>query len=157
MYSDRLGQLEVAIESRVNTTHLKNIILSALPDMQAHKQGRDVLLIFKDDVCEVLKRATFLNRDDEGIILAKASKIVRRDMFETKYRFTGTFNGISSTDTYTDTYIISRNDYRISGPNIDIQSSYIVESQTTLKISQLLQFNCAIPREKTEAATYHYT
>lgn len=156
MYSTRLGQLGVAIEGRVNTTHLKNRILSAFPDMQAHKQGRDVLLIFKDDVGEALKRATSLSRDDEGIILAKASKIVRRDMLDTKYSFTGTFNDNCQKESVPQT-LTSLVGMILGGPNIDIQSSNIVESQTTLTISQLLQFNCAIRRRKTAAATYHST
>ena len=71
---------------------MKNRILAALPDLQDLKQGGDVLLVFKEDICEVLKQATSCNYDDEGFILAKAAKIARRDMLNTKYRFTGTFN-----------------------------------------------------------------
>ncbi|CAC5386256.1 unnamed protein product [Mytilus coruscus] len=52
--SKRLEQLEVFIEGRINTTHLKNRILAAIPDLQSHKQGRDVLLIFNKDVGETL-------------------------------------------------------------------------------------------------------
>jgi len=43
----------------------------------------------------------------------------------------------------------------LGGPNIEAQSSNSVESHTTLTISQLLQFNCAIRRRKDTTTTYH--
>jgi 2-keto-3-deoxy-galactonokinase len=46
LYTERLEQLGVFVEGRVIATRLKNRILAALPDLQAHKQGRDVLLVF---------------------------------------------------------------------------------------------------------------
>jgi len=60
LYTERLEQLGVFVEGRVNATRLKNRILAALPDLQAHKQGRDVLLVFKEDVGEVFQSGTIL-------------------------------------------------------------------------------------------------
>ncbi|CAC5382291.1 unnamed protein product [Mytilus coruscus] len=154
LYSKRLEQLGVVIEGRINTTHLKNRILAAIPDLQSHKQGRDVLLIFNEDVGEALKQATSYSCDDEGIIIAKAAKIVRRDMFDTRYSFTGTFNDSCQHESVPQT-LVSLVRMILGGPNIETQSSNIVESQTTLTISQLLQFNCAVRRRKDTAATYH--
>ncbi|CAC5395241.1 unnamed protein product [Mytilus coruscus] len=57
LYSKRLEQLGVVMEGRINTTHLKNRILAAIADLQTHKQGRFVLLIFNEYVGEVLKQA----------------------------------------------------------------------------------------------------
>ncbi|CAC5367122.1 unnamed protein product [Mytilus coruscus] len=153
LYSKRLDQLGVVIEGRTYTTHLENRILAAIPDLKAHKQGRDVLLIFNEDVGEVLKQATSYS-DDEGIIIAKAAQIVRRNMFDTRYSFTGTFNDSCQQESVPQT-LVSLVRMILGGPNIETQSSNIVESQTTLTISQLLQFNCAVRRRKDAAATYH--
>ena len=35
----------LTVEKRIHTTRLKNRLLSALPDLRAHSQGRDTLLI----------------------------------------------------------------------------------------------------------------
>ena len=58
--------------------------------MQAHREGRDVLLAFKDDIAFALKKAYDTDFDDEAIILAKVANIVQRDMMN---RNTRTFNG----------------------------------------------------------------
>ncbi|CAC5388742.1 unnamed protein product [Mytilus coruscus] len=92
LYSKRLEQLGVVMEGKSYTTHLTNRILVFIPDLQDHKQVRDVLLIFNEDVGEALKQTTSYSHDDEGIIIAKSAKIIRRDMLDTKYSFTGTFN-----------------------------------------------------------------
>ncbi|CAC5387402.1 unnamed protein product [Mytilus coruscus] len=55
LYSKRLEVLEVVMEGMIKTTHMKNWILAAIADLQAHKQGRDVRIIFSEDVGEALK------------------------------------------------------------------------------------------------------
>ena len=45
LYSARLKQLGVDMPTRVHTTKLKDRILAYFPDMEAHKQGRDVILV----------------------------------------------------------------------------------------------------------------
>ena len=47
LYTERLEQLGIFVEGRVNATRLKKRILAALPDLQTHKQGSDVLLVFE--------------------------------------------------------------------------------------------------------------
>ena len=59
------------MESKVNVTNLKIRIQAAIPDLQALKQGKQVVLIFNKDVGEALKQATCYSCDDEGIIIAK--------------------------------------------------------------------------------------
>ena len=45
-YSARVEQLGTYLHGRVNSTHLKDKILALFQDLQAHKDGRDVPLIF---------------------------------------------------------------------------------------------------------------
>ncbi|CAG2219667.1 PARP6_8 [Mytilus edulis] len=89
MYTNRLEQFGIDTSKRLNSTHLKDRILAAIPDLEAHKQGRDVLLIFNEDIGKAIKQALASNYDDEAIILSKAVKIVRKDMMETKSSFKG--------------------------------------------------------------------
>jgi len=55
LYKVKLEQLGVVMESCVHTTRLKNRLLSELPDLQAHAQGKDILLSFKKDVGPALR------------------------------------------------------------------------------------------------------
>lgn len=42
MYSNRLEQFGLDMNKRPNSTHVKDRILAAIPDLQAHKQGREI-------------------------------------------------------------------------------------------------------------------
>jgi hypothetical protein len=93
MYTARLTNLGADMTSRVNSTRLKERILSNIPDLQAHKHGREVLLAFEDDVGLALKKAYESDFDEEAIVLAKAAEIVRKDILKhEKSAFTGSFS-----------------------------------------------------------------
>ena len=89
LYSNRLDQLGVEQHVRPHSTELKNRILAQFPDLTAHKEGRDILLAFDKDVGPALRKVCKEDYDDEAICLARAAKIVRRDMFQTEATFTG--------------------------------------------------------------------
>ena len=57
LYKQRLHQLGV-LTPEVHSTRLKEQLLSQMPELEAHKQGRDVLLAFKEDVSSVLLDAS---------------------------------------------------------------------------------------------------
>ena len=77
------------LSGRVHSTKLKDRILSYFPDMEmeAHKQGRDVVLIYNKHIGSALRKACEHDADDDAIHLAKAAKIVRRDMIKLKNKF----------------------------------------------------------------------
>ena len=50
MYSTRVQQLGTNLNGRVNSTHLNDRILAHFRDMQALKDGWEIILIFSDDV-----------------------------------------------------------------------------------------------------------
>ena len=90
MYSIRLKQLGTCSHGRVNSTHLKDRILEHFPDFQVHKDGRDVLLIFNHNAGPAMRKACDHDADHDAIHLARATNIVRREIFRTKCCFTGT-------------------------------------------------------------------
>ncbi|KAJ7361938.1 hypothetical protein OS493_014585 [Desmophyllum pertusum] len=49
-YTSRLAQLGESKAARIHTTRLKDRILSHIPALEEHKQGRDVFLAFKKDL-----------------------------------------------------------------------------------------------------------
>ena len=49
LYKKKLQQLGVTVGNRIHSKRLKIRLLSALPDLTAHVQGRKILLTFKED------------------------------------------------------------------------------------------------------------
>ena len=87
MYSNRLEQLGSGVAGHVHSTRLKERILAYFPDMEAHKQGRDVVLVCNKDVGSAIRKACERDVDNDAVHLAKAANIVRRDMFKLKRQF----------------------------------------------------------------------
>ncbi|VDI48816.1 Hypothetical predicted protein [Mytilus galloprovincialis] len=147
MYTNRLEQFGIDTSKRLNSTHLKDRILAAIPDLEAHKQGRDVLLIFNEDIGKAIKQALASNYDDEAIILSKAAKIVRKDMMETNTSFKGFFETDCQKKSVPQS-LKTLIGMILGGPNIETQSGNFIEAQCTLTIAQLLQFNFSVRRRK---------
>lgn len=72
LYWQRLEQLGVEAPD-VNSTRLKDKLLAELPELEVHKQKRDILLAFQNDVGLALSQASDYS---EAIILGKAAKIL---------------------------------------------------------------------------------
>ena len=91
LYATRLKQFVNKEESCIHSTKLKERLLSYFPDMQAHKQGRNVVLIANHDIGQALQKACHHDADNDAVHLARVAKIVRRDMFKAKQNFDGSF------------------------------------------------------------------
>ena len=92
MYASRLEQMGVDISQRIHTTRLKERLIQQCPDLTSYKDGREVLLAFTEDVAAVLKKATETSSDSEAMAIAKAAKIIRRDLLNMeKSQFHDTF------------------------------------------------------------------
>ena len=76
LYTSKLQQLGTHATGRVHSTKLKNRILSYLPDMNAHKQGRDVGLVCNEDVGAALRKASEYDTDNEAVYLARNASIL---------------------------------------------------------------------------------
>ena len=74
LYKQRLEQLGIE-KPDVNSTRLQEKLLVEISELEAHKQGRDVILAFDEDIGLALSQASDYS---DAIILAKAAKILRR-------------------------------------------------------------------------------
>ena len=112
MYKTRLEQLGVDVGGRIHTS---------------------------EDVGSALTKAC--NNDDDGLHLARAAQIVRKEMFEKKYLFDGSFKPSCETDLIP-LSLIALVRMILDGPNIKRQSEVAdATTRTSLSISQLLMFN----------------
>ncbi|KAK2551127.1 hypothetical protein P5673_028053 [Acropora cervicornis] len=139
-YTSRLKQLGENTPARIHTKRLKDRILSQIPALQEHKQGRDVFLAFKTDLANALQKAHKEDIDEEAMHLAKAAIIVRKEMFTQKYTFDGSFESNCQVNSVPPS-LASLVNMILYGPNIEMQASSLTKSQSGLTISQLLQYN----------------
>jgi hypothetical protein len=151
----RLGeQLGTVMTGRVHSTELKNRILRYFPDLEEHKQGRDILLAFRQDVGAALRKACEQDADSDGIHLAKAANIIRRDILKMTTAFSGSFNTHCQEESVPNS-LIALVSMILNGPNIKEQSSHSTIPAPTLTISQLLMFNsCARHRKRTGSVQF---
>ena len=82
LYKTRLEQLGTILTGRIHSTELNNRMLRYFPNLEEHKRGRDILLAFNQDVGASLLMACEQDADSDGIHLARAANIVRRDVLK---------------------------------------------------------------------------
>ncbi len=140
IYTKRVELLGTHLRGRVNSTHLKYRILAHFPDLQAHKEGRDILLVFNEDIGLAVMKACEHDADSDAILLARAAKIVRKEIFNLKATFTGTFDSQCQISSVPNS-LVALVSMILYGPNIKTQSSNLVTPQAALALSQLLVFN----------------
>ena len=91
LYENRLSDL--GYPKSVNRFRLKNKILDHFQESHEQDDGKQTVLIFRNGLQNTVKEA-LQERDfsDDTAVLAKAAKIVRRDMFSHRgFSFSGTF------------------------------------------------------------------
>ena len=133
LYKKRQEQLGVESPD-VHPTRFKDQLLFHIPKLQAHRQGRDVLLAFENDVGSLLSQAS---KYGEAIHIAKAAGIIRRDMLNRK-NFSSSFH---------DTYIEQAVPPSLLRFVCMIEHGADIKSQlqhgaSKSDLSQLLQYNC---------------
>ena len=89
MCINRLEQLGSDVAGRVHSTRLKERILAYFPDMEAHKQGREVVLVCNKDVGSAKRKACERDVNNDAVHLAKVANIVRKDRFKMKTNSAG--------------------------------------------------------------------
>ena len=136
LYGQRLEQFGVKA-SDVNSTRLKNKLFELIPELEAHKQGRDVLLAFQSDIGLALSKA-FEYKDLSS--LGKAAKIFRRHMLDHKSIFDGTFDDGCVDDAVPPSLLQF---VGMVEHEADIKSQLRFGAlKTYMAIAQLLQYNC---------------
>eukprot|EP00112_Aurelia_sp_Birch-Aquarium-sp1_P010291 Seg2203.7 transcript_id=Seg2203.7/GoldUCD/mRNA.D3Y31 product="hypothetical protein" protein_id=Seg2203.7/GoldUCD/D3Y31 len=142
LYTNHLEQLGVIVDTRFNSTHLKERILALSPDLIAEMKGRDTYISCRGRVGEMLQMAYAECGDDEGTYLAKAANNVRRDIFTTKSKFDGT----SSKDAQKDSVpkiLLTLISMILNGSDLTAKNEHdlLSQNQACLSVSQMIVFN----------------
>ena len=147
LYKLRLEQLGVDSPC-VHSTRLKEQLLARIPELEAHKKGRDVILAFKADIGPVLHEAS---QYTNAIHLSKAADILRKEMLQHKTRFNSELKdgfGEEAVPPALLQFVCSIE----HGVDIKAHLAYGT-AKSDLAIAQLLQFNCH--SKQREGSTTH--
>ena len=152
LYSDRLKQLGVCNLS-IHSTRLKDRVLASFPELQAYKEGRDILLASNQDVGHALRKACEHDADGDAQTLAKAARIVRKEIINAKVEFDGSFPAKCQSQTVPGT-LSTLMAMLLFGANINHQSQ-VTQVQPLLSICQLALFNTVVRSSKEVPVLHH--
>ena len=94
LYSSRLHQLDEDAPSNIHSSRFKNRILGYIPELEAHSEGRDILLVPSGTAGKSIRKMCQLNGESETIIMSRVADSIRCDMFTNECpSFDGTFTG----------------------------------------------------------------
>ncbi len=138
LYGSRLK--DFGISKEINKVRFKEQLLLHFSEAQTQSDGRNILLVFEKGMQQLLKQGCDTNYKDEELILSKAAKIVRKDIFNSSgFQFNGSFDGNSQQE-YVPTNLKSLVSMLLNGSSIKDQNS--TQSQSCLTVSQAILFNC---------------
>ena len=93
MFESNLNQLGIEFLARVNTSHVKEGILSHMPNFEAYCKGRDVYLAFGGNIGDGISNLRHRNLDNDATHLAKTAALICKGILDSKYSFNGSFEG----------------------------------------------------------------
>lgn len=77
VFCETLESLGLQVEDRIRGTWLKQWILVQSEDLKEYREGLKIILAFAENVGEILPRATSIDHDGEGYILADTAHVIR--------------------------------------------------------------------------------
>ncbi|KAG0714919.1 hypothetical protein GWK47_013185 [Chionoecetes opilio] len=90
LYVTRLA--DFGITSEINKGRFKEQVLNHFPHGQEQSAGKEVILVFEQGMQGMLKQAFKLDFEGDALILAKAARIVRNEIFSSSgFNFDGAF------------------------------------------------------------------
>ena len=142
LFAERLNQLGFST-GKVNSTRLKERLLTVLPELRCYPHGRDILLVYEKDISTLIHSACEKDHDSDAMVLAKAAKLVHREIFDYPNKFNGSFNNERQRNAVPNV-LITLIRMILEGTSIacaDQPSSRSGRSNIAYVISQLIAFN----------------
>ena len=137
MYEKRLRNL--GVEEKTNRIYFKEKVLAHFPQAQEQSDGKNKILVFEQGMQDMLKQAMACDYEGDALLLAKAAKLVRKEIVNNKgFHFNGKFPSGCQEESVPTTLktLVSM---LLNGADLKDQDS--TESQATLTVSQTILFN----------------
>lgn len=120
----------------IHSTRLKEKLMAIFPDLQEYSDGKEVYLIFKEDICNTIK-SSIKDQESEAPILAKAVSIIKREIKQKSFQFQGHFSDDDQTSSISSS-LMSLLKMITSGSRCEINPE---KDQAVLSIAQIIMFN----------------
>ncbi len=72
------------ITKNLHSSRLKSNILSRIPELAEQRKGKEILLIFREEIGKAIYEACQQSYEEDGVCLSKAAKIIRKQIAEHK-------------------------------------------------------------------------
>ena len=126
---------DLASTIKPNSTRFKERLLANLPNLTAVNHGKEVLLTFPEHLWFALEQTRNIS-DINAINLLHTAKLIRKDIFDSKFTFNGSLDS-DKMDCEIPEKLFSLITLLLDGPGGSVQSS----SKAATSISQLIIFN----------------
>jgi hypothetical protein len=137
LYENRLRDL--GMDKETNRTRFKENIIGYFPEAQEQSDGKHKVLVFPEGMQQMLKQAMACDHEGDVLVLAKAAKIVRKEITNFEgFHFDGTFPSNCQHQSVPSNLktLVSM---LLNGADLKDQDS--TDSQASITISQTTLFN----------------
>ena len=143
MVAKRMTSLGVPTDdSNIHRTRLKEQLLKLIPGLREDKSSREVILTFEADMTDAIYEACEYNDLTDGMCVARAATILRRDMFNDFPKFTGSFSNDFTPRDCVPPSLVNFLSTLVGGCNIDNGSPAASNERTAaLTLAQLIRLN----------------
>ena len=153
LYESRLHIL--GIDKEINKVRFKKQVLEYFTNAQEQSDGKNKVLVFEKGIQQMLKQTMKCDHEGDALILMKAARIVREDIFKSKgFNFNGSFpsdcqqESLPTTLKSLVTMLLRR---------ADLMDQDSADSQACLSVSQTILFNCKKPKKRDSAAKVRHS
>ena len=137
-YEERV-RWSLGFENETNRTQLKENLLAHFPQAQQQSDGKSKILVFEQGMQEILKQSMACDYEGDALLLAKSSKIVRKDvMGYNGFHFDG-ISGHGCQQQSVPSSLITLVSMLLNGA--DLKDQDVTDSQANLTIAHLILFN----------------
>ena len=153
LYESRLHIL--GINKEINKVLFKKQVLEYFTNAQEQSDGKNKVLVFEKGIQQMLKQTMKCDHEGDALILMKAARIVRKDIFKSKgFNFNGSFPSDCQQESLPTT-LKSLVTMLLRGADLMDQDS--LDSQACLSVSQTILFNCKKPKNRDSAAKVRHS
>ena len=155
LYQEMLRNLDTSeeITNNVNVIRLKEEILEEVPAPCEQRNGKFVLLTLGAHVGKALFDVTQNSHKDDGIVLSRAAKIIRKHMFDKEEILNGDLSKEKQKDSVPSPLLHLISLILVGG---SMRDNYNDNSKNVaVNIGQLIKFNTVKHKRQTSSATRH--
>ena len=158
-YVNRVAELKQVDVSTiyVRATTLRERLEERIPELWVEKQGKEVLLILYENIGPTIQYALNSDMDKDAVKLANAAQVIRKEMFESSFKFSGSFEEGCELNSVPQSLIALVHMILEGSSFVDKESNFPkARTHISVAIAQLLLFNSVKnPQIKTKAYIRH--